>query len=570
MRIIYIRRMQSALHILSLVNQIKAELIGAEIVATEFYRKERLAYIIAKKDKNRLALGLDYHTSGYATYLIPASKIPIDSREKPWPFFELDRFNIAGARQLGLDRIFELSLEKAGERRTVVFEAIGPNGNLWLLDGDRKRIATLRKRSFNQGEEYQLLQPPDRLNPFELTADQIRPLSHEMSLPPIRIAEKHIAGISPTLAREVIVRAGLEDADAGPFSEDDIESLIRSVRDTCERFQSPHTGYLHNVYGNYEAHPFKLVSVAEPPEKIKTLSLAVMLAGRLQRDSTQTVDERKLTLDAVERAVKKLTARIEKIESDLALATDFDNYRTTAELLKINFDRLKRGMSSIDVVDVYTDQQRELAIALEPSLGPQENVEVYVKKYRKARDGHQLMQRRLEVSRAEQTSLGRILAALQADFDSARRQYQAELDDLRPRQAAHRRESLPRLPYREYQLSSGVKIYVGRDGSDNDRTTFDYAKPYELWFHAQQCPGSHVVMKFPNKSFAPSKQEIEQTAAAAAYFSKASKDSLVPVIYTERRHVHKPRKAKPGLVTVERETSVMVPPHKPETWSEGS
>ena len=108
-----------------------------------------------------------------------------------------------------------------------------------------------------------------------------------------------------------------------------------------------------------------------------------------------------------------------------------------------------------------------------------------------------------------------------------------------------------------------MTIFVGRDGSDNDRTTFDFAKPYELWFHTQQCPGSHVVMKFPNKSFEPSKREIEEAAAIAAFHSKARNDTLVPVVYTERRYIRKPRKAKPGLVTVEREKSIMVVPTKP-------
>ena len=71
-------------------------------------------------------------------------------------------------------------------------------------------------------------------------------------------------------------------------------------------------------------------------------------------------------------------------------------------------------------------------------------------------------------------------------------------------------------------------------------------------------------MKYPNKSFQPSKAEIEETAAVAAYHSKARKDSLVPVIYTHRKYVRKPRKAKPGLVTVEREKSVMVEPRQPQ------
>ncbi|UCE25102.1 MAG: DUF814 domain-containing protein, partial [Candidatus Zixiibacteriota bacterium] len=151
---------------------------------------------------------------------------------------------------------------------------------------------------------------------------------------------------------------------------------------------------------------------------------------------------------------------------------------------------------------------------------------------------------------------------LEQNFDSARQKYEPEIMSLLPGERAER-EVAPRLPYRPYVLSSGLTIFVGRDGADNDRTTFEFARPYELWFHTQQCAGSHVVMKYPNKSFEPSRREIEETAAIAAYFSKARKDSLVPVVYTQRKYVRKPRRAKPGLVLVEREKSVMVEPTKP-------
>ena len=177
--------------------------------------------------------------------------------------------------------------------------------------------------------------------------------------------------------------------------------------------------------------------------------------------------------------------------------------------------------------------------------------------------GEKLLKRRLEITRDEIAAMNEIQAALEADFESARRRYEQELASLAPSVTPGRREDTVRLPYREYRLSTGLKLLVGRQGADNDRTTFDHARPYELWFHTQQCPGSHVVIKFPNKSFVPSKAEIEEAAAVAAFHSKARHDSLVPVIYTERRHVRKPRKAKPGLVTVQREKSLMVAPRPP-------
>ena len=159
-----------------------------------------------------------------------------------------------------------------------------------------------------------------------------------------------------------------------------------------------------------------------------------------------------------------------------------------------------------------------------------------------------------------------IQSELDRNFESARQRYEQEIITLLPKEATGR-EVAPRLPYRPYTLSTGLTIFVGRDGSDNDRTTFEFGRPYELWFHTQQCAGSHVVMKFPNKAFEPSKREIEETAAIAAHFSKARNDTLVPVIYAQRKYVRKPRKAKPGLVTVEREKSVMVEPTKPDNES---
>jgi predicted ribosome quality control (RQC) complex YloA/Tae2 family protein len=282
----------------------------------------------------------------------------------------------------------------------------------------------------------------------------------------------------------------------------------------------------------------------------------------IRRTQVETVDETRRLKDAVKRAVKRLERRGTKIEQDVKDASDYRRYKKMGELLQINFGKIKKGMAEITLEDVYTQPPTEITIRLDPALSPSANVETYFKKHRKGRQGLKLLQRRLVVTKEERARLSTIQSELEEDFESARRRYDQEITTLLPRRTT-RPDTLPRLPYREYTLATGVRIFVGRDGADNDHTTFKFARSYELWFHAQQCPGSHVVMKFPNKSFEPSRLEIEEAAAVAAYFSKARKNSLVPVIYTHRRYVRKPRKAGPGLVTVEREKSVMVAPLKP-------
>ncbi len=553
--------MQTSLHILSLVAELKREIVGAEIVSTEFYKKERTAYFFLKGQKSRLALGFSYHPSGFGCYLVPASKIDVQTREKPWPVFELVGARVTEVRQLAFDRIFELTYEKEGTRGAVVFEAIGPNGNILLLDGERCPQATLRKRSLDSHSPYSAPPLPDRLNPLKITKEQIEDLMRDAEeASPGALLEKKVLGLNRTMTREIIIRAELTGA---PLSEADIEPLKKSIAWLVDRFKNSEIGYLHAVAGSVEAYPFKLSAVTTPPAKYKTMSLAVMEMTRQRRTNVVVVDEKKVTLNAVGRTAKRLERLLHKVQEDLAKAEQFDHFRKMGELLQISFDQIKKGMKQIELEDVYSDDASPMTIPLNPALSAHQNVEAYFKKYRKGRDGHELLQRRLEISQSELGQLNQMQAELEIDFEAARQRYEAELAALAPSARSVRDEPAVRLPYREHILSTGLKIFIGRDGADNDRTTFEFAKPYELWFHAQQCPGSHVVIKYPNKSFQPSKGEIEETAAIAAYHSKARNNSLVPVIYTERKYVRKPRKAKPGLVTVEREKSIMVTPCNP-------
>jgi predicted ribosome quality control (RQC) complex YloA/Tae2 family protein len=365
------------------------------------------------------------------------------------------------------------------------------------------------------------------------------------------------------MAKELLKRAQVDFVRAEDLDRDDIESLLANTERMVELFEAPEVGYLYDFDGSPEAYPFKLNASDVHPEKFKTLSLAVMAMTARRQATVREESREKTVIDAVKKAVKRLARRIPRIESDIKEAADFETYRRHGELLQINLPKLKKGMDSVTVEDVFAGPGIQVEIKLDPALSPSENVEAYFRRHRKGREGHGLLKRRLEITRQELRELEHICSELEVNFEAASERYRAEIEALMPRPSGPRESSAPRLPYREYVLSTGLRIFVGRDGSDNDRTTFDYARPYELWFHTQQCPGSHVVIKFPNRSFEPSKAEIEEAAAVAAWHSRAKNDSLVPVIYTERRHVRKPRKAKPGLVTVEREKSIMVAPKEP-------
>jgi len=554
--------MPTALHIAALVNQLKAEIAAGRIVSTKFYKKLRTALFIVKKDSHRTALAFVYHPAGSGCFCVPAPKIKLETTEKPWPIFGLDGADVVEIVHPALDRIFELVLRHEGEVRRVVFEVLGPNGNLWLLDRSGGKQATLRNRKYVVGERYEPPEIGDRISPYEITGERLLArLGPKIDRSPMAALKGGLLGFDDTMTREVLSRAGLPVSELGSLNHEQAAMLARAVRDIAQRFTESHSAYLYSIRGGVEVYPFKLVSVEAQPDRFKTLSLATMeMVARRQVTVIET-DEEKRLLKAVAAAIKRQQRLIKNVESDLGKAADFEQYKHLGELLQVNRNRLKKGMTSIEVEDVLSESPQRVVIELNPALSPHDNIDDYFRRHRKGRESLDLLKRRLEIVTGELDSLYRIQDELGADFETARNRYQAELTSLLPREA-DRREIRPRLPYREARLSTGLTVFIGRAGTDNDRTTFEFAKPYELWFHAQQCPGSHVVMKFPNKSFQPSKREIEETAAIAAWHSKARHDSLVPVAYAERRRVRKPRKAKPGLVTVEREKSVMVVPQK--------
>jgi predicted ribosome quality control (RQC) complex YloA/Tae2 family protein len=386
-------------------------------------------------------------------------------------------------------------------------------------------------------------------------------LGDNLDRSPLAELKGRLLGFNETMIREAVRRADLTLSDLRHFDDTRAGKLSAAVRQIAERFESDGAGYLYEIAGGVEVYPFKLASRDEQPEKFKTLSLAVWEMVNRRRSNVSEASEEKSVLKAVARAVKRKTKLAANLEADIAKAADYERYKRFGELLQLNRDRLKKGMKTIKVEDILVDPPTSVTIKLDPAAGPNANIENYFRRHRKGREGLELLRRREEITRGDLESLGKMQDDLEADFDSAGKRYETELLSLMPAEAG-KRDVLPRLPYRPATLSTGLTIYIGRDGSDNDRTTFEFCRPYELWFHAQQCPGSHVVMKFPNKSFEPSKREIEETAAIAAFHSKARNDSLVPVIYAPRKYVRKPRKAKPGLVTVEREKSVMVAPTK--------
>ena len=105
----------------------------------------------------------------------------------------------------------------------------------------------------------------------------------------------------------------------------------------------------------------------------------------------------------------------------------------------------------------------------------------------------------------------------------------------------------------------GWTIYIGKNNIQNDFLTFKIAKNADLWLHVKDIPGSHVVLKNPERKEVPD-NILETAATLAAYFSKSRHSSQVPVDYTFKKNVKKIGGAKPGMVTYEQQKTIFVTP----------
>ena len=137
----------------------------------------------------------------------------------------------------------------------------------------------------------------------------------------------------------------------------------------------------------------------------------------------------------------------------------------------------------------------------------------------------------------------------------------------RPPRAGPRREE--RFHPRRYKTADGWIVLVGRSNAENDHVTHVLAKADDYWFHAEGCAGSHVVLRREGRKDNPSARTIQETAAIAAYFSKARTSKKAPVVYTLKKHVRRPRKGAPGLALVTHEKMIMVEPKAPEAGDPG-
>ncbi|HZI18942.1 MAG TPA: NFACT family protein [Pyrinomonadaceae bacterium] len=267
--------------------------------------------------------------------------------------------------------------------------------------------------------------------------------------------------------------------------------------------------------------------------------------------------------------ISKLTKLRANLERDLAAHGDPEAHKRVGDLLLANLATAERAGGRVRLTDYYADDAPTVEIEVDENRSLQDEAAQRFARYGKAKRAAQEIARRLAEIEAElaallerRSELERVTAA--RNEAGLARLTGSPRDGGRARTAkTAKKEAGAGTPgLRRYRSSDGYEILVGRGSRDNDHLTFRLARSYDLWLHAADYPGSHVVVRAPTRDGEIPHRTVLEAAQLAAHFSRAGKDAKVAVNYAPRKLVTKPKGAAPGLVYLSGFRTLLVEPRE--------
>lgn len=246
--------------------------------------------------------------------------------------------------------------------------------------------------------------------------------------------------------------------------------------------------------------------------------------------------------------IVKASEKKKEIEKDT-------HYKVWADVLMANLHAVKSGDEKISLPDFYNND-KPIEIKLKKELSPQKNAEVF---YRKSKNQQIELQKLTESIASKQKDFGDLQEKLiTLEKITGLKELRTFVDSSGLKLETTEKEKP--LPYHQVEYN-GFKIWIGKNAQHNDTLTLKYTFKEDLWLHAKDVPGSHVVVKYQAGKKFP-KDVIERAAQLAAYNSKRKTESLCPVAYTTKKYVRKRKDDPAGAVVVEREDVILVEPRK--------
>ena len=509
------------------------------------------------------------------------------------PFLTLLQNQLRGGKILDIehpnfDRILHFIIrpyQKFGKLpdTILVAEFMGKHGNMILIKEDKTIETAVKLIDFNINRYREIMPgklyipPPsqNKLNPLNITREgffNIFTLSAEnKDITLWRLIQDSLIGISPQSAKEVVLQANLSpEKNLSEISGADLEMLWTSfnrIVTNIKNYNFQPALFLDPLSKKIKAWSI-IDSIQFPKYHMQTFndtnSCLQSLFIELEKEREILSMQNKLD-QIIRKNMLKINNKISDCQKKLEEVKNCEKYKISGELIKANLSGIKRGDREIATINYYSPRQENITVPLNDKLTPLENARLYFKKYRKTKDSFQIIFEQLKNHKlrlAQLTGLQKLYEQESNFLPNLLKIY----DNLTKLGWAKKATAPLKKPKKEknrlvpvkYISKDGWEIYLGKNNLQNDFLTFKLASGNDTWLHAKNIQGSHIIIKNKGSKQSLPLDTLIQAANLAAYFSKAKKDDKVLVDYTLKKHVKKPKKARPGMVIYSQEKGLWI------------
>jgi predicted ribosome quality control (RQC) complex YloA/Tae2 family protein len=477
---------------------------------------------------------------------------------------------IISIHQPGLERLCEIKfscINELGdpEEKSLICEIMGKHSNVLLVNKNREIIDGIKRigrhlssyREVLPGRPYVTPPAQDKLELTKVTEEQIAKVimntGEQVKLSKLLI--NTFQGISPLLANELVYRSGLDLSATAEFcGQREIQLIFLALKKLADMLLTgSYTPSL--AYQKKDPTAFSCITLTHLPGAIIQPTATVnQTADRFYRAKENTArfnQVRDNLFQKISSEIDKLQAKLAVQQSTLAAAQSSEEDKIKGQLLTANLHQIKPGQEAVTVPNYHSAEMATVTIILNPLLSPAENAQMYFKRYNKSKKAIEFLTKHLGLGQEEMAYLESVLITISQAGDLT------DLEELKqeliqgkylpqPRREEKKKAAVRPAPL-DFVSTDGITMLVGKNNRQNDWLTFKQSNEQDIWLHAKNIPGAHVLIKAGGQTVPET--TIYQGALLAAYFSKSRYSSQVPVDYTLIKHVKKPGGAKPGMVT---------------------
>ncbi len=529
---------------------------------------------INQPDKNEINLQI-YNKENYKLLLSCAnnlSRIHLSEKSKKNPitaynFCMLLRKHLVGGTikniyQHKMDRVVCFEIENLNElkelsKKLLIIEIMGKHSNIILVDKESNKIIDAIKHIDSRQSSIREVFP--NKDYFFVKDEKENILDENYKLPseilknsePISMKKffyTNYLGFSPIISYELLNNSNVDSAvNSANLNDEDIkridENFVKIVENIKDKNYYP-IFIKDEMNNNKDFYCFDL-NLYEKKESVDSLSKLV--ESFYHNNSLRDRINQKASgfKKIVNTKLNRLTNKYLAMNDELLNNQSKEDLKINADLLSINIYKIEKGMKKISVENIY-DNMKEIEISLDERKSPRENIEAYYKKYKKLKTADEIIKAELPKIEEEIKYIKQILETIEIITElNELSEIEEELISLGYiRKSKKNKQKLEKSKPYIFETDSGALIYVGKNNLQNENLTLKFANKNDIFFHAQDVPGSHVILRGANLT----EDDYKIAGFLAGYYSYFKNEGYANVDYTEKKHIRKAKGTGLGMV----------------------